>query len=132
MPLKSRIPQAKAAIDRAADRLVFRLAHRIRNHAVESILKGPKTGRVYKRKGVTHRASAPGQPPAADLGRLAQSITVKHTPGSKVATVIAGTKYARLLEMGTRRVAPRPFMRPAIGKVQQEGVGTTDIVFEMK
>jgi HK97 gp10 family phage protein len=132
MPLKSRIPQAKAAITKAGDALVLRLAHRVRNYAVESILKGTKSGRVYRRRGITHQASAPGEAPAADLGRLAQSIAIKHTPGSGVARVIVGSRYGRMLEQGTRRMRPRPFLGRAAARVKAEGVGRHDVTFEMK
>ena len=43
-------------------------------YAQQSILRGAKTGRIYKRGKITHRASAPGEPPANDTGFLAQNI----------------------------------------------------------
>lgn len=39
-----------------------------------NIQRGSKTGREYNRRGITHRASAPGEYPASDTGRLAGSI----------------------------------------------------------
>jgi len=34
--------------------------------------------------------------------------------------VNAGTKYARFLEYGTRKMAPRPFMRPAMANKRKQ------------
>ena len=44
----------------------------------------PGTGREYKRKGKIHKASAPGEPPAVDTGRLRGSISSNWT-GSGMA-----------------------------------------------
>jgi HK97 gp10 family phage protein len=68
---------------------------------------------------VPHQASAPGQPPATDTGRLLNSIG--HTVGSDAdglyADVSARVAYAVFLELGTRYMAPRPFLRPALRAV---------------
>ena len=41
---------------------------------LSDILTGPRTGRIYRRGGVVHQASAPGEAPASDTGELRQSI----------------------------------------------------------
>lgn len=69
------------------------------------------TGRVYTRRGISHQASAPGQPPAGDLGNLASSIFV--FPGHMEAAVGPTADYGPHLEFGTPRMRARPFMRPA-------------------
>jgi phage gpG-like protein len=111
-------------------------------------------GRIYVREGKTRKgesqstystiriASAPGQPPAVDSGRLRASMSVNWTksgmskgkvdskaleedgvgnPGGTFLsliggkfTVVVGTNvnYAPYLEFGTSRIAARPFMRP--------------------
>lgn len=111
-------PEVSAAMRRNGSALVFRAAHLHRNEAIEMILQGQKSGRVYRRKGIVHRASAPGQPPATDLGRLIQSIAVKHEANSLTAFVIVGSRYGRMLEMGTRRMRARPFMLPSARNVR--------------
>lgn len=120
MALKSRIPQAKAAISQEMDRLVFRIAHQIRNNAIELINSTPRDGRQYRRGGVTHTASSPGNPPAPDTGALIRSIQVEHEPGSLRARVVVGAKYAKELEFGTRKMAARPFLRPASKQVRDQ------------
>jgi HK97 gp10 family phage protein len=91
----------------------------IENTATEGIINPPKTGRIYPskyRKGAMHQASAPGEFPAADSGRLHQSLTtapVENGPQRFVVQTGANTPYATHLELGTAKMAPRPFMGPA-------------------
>ncbi|WP_152051825.1 HK97-gp10 family putative phage morphogenesis protein [Tautonia marina] len=96
---------------------LFASAKRVEAEAKRSITAGGKTGRVYRRRTVTHQASAPGEAPASDTGRLVNSInsSVEGLDG----VVVAGgglVKYARMLEFGTARMAARPFMFPALEK----------------
>jgi len=86
--------------------------------AQESI-KNKGTGRSYTRRGITHTASAPGQPPATDTGFLGQNITmnVKSMPnGTVVGQVISAAPYSKALEFGTTTIEARPFMQPALEK----------------
>jgi HK97 gp10 family phage protein len=132
MTLRSKIPNVQRAIDQAAARTVLKTAMRIRNEAIRLILEGTKSGHTYKRHGVTHKASAPGEAPASDLGRLVQSIRVDHAPNSLVARVVAGTNYAKLLELGTQTMRARPFMAPAARNVMQQGGIPADFSLELK
>jgi HK97 gp10 family phage protein len=86
----------------------------VRSAAIQSIQSGPKTGRIYRRGSVIHQASAPGQSPASDTGRLVNSIVTSYQPETLSGTVQAGTEYAPYLEFGTATIEPRPFMRPAL------------------
>ena len=63
--------------------------------------------------------SLPGQPPAVVTGTLRSSITsVLNSRNLEVwVGVDAGSpanKYAAALEFGTSRIAPRPYLRPAM------------------
>lgn len=73
-----------------------------------------------------HQASAPGEPPAVDTGRLRATIgTHAHVDehgirvdiGSGADPAIPGVKYAKYLENGTRKMAARPFLRPSLDAV---------------
>lgn len=76
------------------------------------IQRGAKTGIVYRRRGVQHRASSPGEAPATDTGTLVSSIYYEQeTPFS--ATVGSRLAYAAYLEFGTLRIEPRPSWLPA-------------------
>ncbi len=87
----------------------------IQNAARRSILDGPKTGTLYKRSGgVIHQASAPGQPPANDTGTLLGTVIYEVDERALTASITAGTVYAKFLEFGTRHMAARPFMGPAL------------------
>lgn len=80
---------------------------------VKKKLSGPGSGRVYYRgEGIVHQASAPGEPPATDTGRLRAS--VHHVLEGVAAQVIADTEYAAALEFGTDKIEPRPYMKPAL------------------
>lgn len=66
-----------------------------------------------------HRASAPGEPPASDTGRLLSSIGHRiRVEDTLVAQVFADARYATYLELGTSKMAPRPFLRPALDAVR--------------
>ncbi len=95
------------------------IAAELEGDIVLRIQQGPKTGRIYKRGGVTHQASASGQSPANDTGTLMRSIysekltSLSYVVGSRIA-------YAAYLEYGTRRMAARPFFRPPVEEMRKE------------
>jgi len=68
--------------------------------------------------GTNMNPSAPGQPPAVQTGNLFRSIRSVPGVGSVEREVEAGAEYAGFLEYGTSRMAPRPFMEPAIREVR--------------
>lgn len=88
----------------------------VKNEAITSISRGTKTGRFYRVGSVLRRASAPGEAPANQTGRLIGSITTKLEQSKLFALVRAGNgivNYARALEFGTVNMAARPFLLPA-------------------
>lgn len=102
--------------DRELAQIVNGTAQNIRTHAIKSIQRGTKSGIVYEKTSPkrTHTASAPGEAPATDTGRLANSIQADIQ--GKQATVFTNTEYAPWLEFGTQDMEPRPFMFPAMEK----------------
>ena len=86
------------------------------------------SGREYKTPRGTHRASAPGQSPARLSGRLQESVKSKRVT-DRLWTVgpdpsaFPDEFYPSLLEFGTDRIAPRPFMRPAIERFKRQWSG---------
>lgn len=77
-------------------------------------------GKVYHWVRYTdHRASAPGEPPASDTGYLLSKIEheLRVEKGVVIGRVVAKTGYSLYLELGTRYMAPRPFLRPALSAV---------------
>lgn len=84
----------------------------LRGDIVKRYQRGPKTGRIYKRGNVTHQASAPGQAPATDTGRLVGSVIFSVVNPTTVS-VGSALAYATYLEFGTRHIARRPAWVPA-------------------
>jgi HK97 gp10 family phage protein len=105
------------AVTDEVNKALYASALHVEGVAKKSILNGEKSGRVYKRRTVTHQASAPGEAPASDTGRLVNSFSSYLDSSALTSFVIAGrgtVKYATMLEFGTSRIAPRPFMTPAL------------------
>lgn len=82
---------------------------------VKLMLSRPGTGRLYKSRGIrsrlarrgtkrraqqTHRASAPGEPPAPDTGQLRASVTNLEQGGEVLVATVQ--HYASALEYGTK------------------------------
>ncbi len=98
------------------------LALMAQGEAQKSILRGPKSGRLYKRGKKFHQASAPGQAPANDFGFLANNIKAEMT-NELTASTFSLAPYSVHLEYGTRKMAARPFLRPAGEKVKAQAEG---------
>jgi HK97 gp10 family phage protein len=87
-------------------------------------------GRVTTATAVLHREtvkavsrsgpprSKPGEPPRVDTARLRQSIQPSVVDEGSVIRGRVGTnvEYAPLLEYGTSKMAPRPFLRSTLAK----------------
>lgn len=109
------------------------LAAQLVEGAAKRNLSQPGTGRTYKLYNPkrTHTASAPGQPPATDIGRLRSSITHKVVRKrlKVIGLVGANTEYARRQELGfvgtdalgrSYNQAERPYLRPALWNNKSE------------
>lgn len=95
------------------DAIIQQAAERTAAQARTAIQSPPKTGRIYRRHGRIHQASAPNEAPATDTGFLVNSIATRR--GGRLSwEVLAAASYAAYLEMGTMRMAPRPFLMPAL------------------
>ena len=79
---------------------------------VEGIVSGPHTGRVYRRRGGLHQASAPGEFPANETGRLLSSLRTNTTANE--AIIGTNTYYAHWLRNGSRRMQRRKMSDDAL------------------
>ncbi len=84
------------------------------------VLNRVGTGERYGK----HQASAPGEPPARDLGNLVANTNadpnIREEGNDVVGQVVANSEYARPLHEGTERIAARPFMDVPANENQRE------------
>lgn len=143
-----------AQMAREIDEVCGATANDIQARAVLAIQNPPKTGRIYElgetqvsfktakgqavaftaRKGQAsklHQASAPGEAPATDTGMLANSAYTKKMGESDYETGFTA-EYAAHLEFGApnAKIAPRPYLRPAVEAVRQAFVAAIKRIVE--
>jgi phage gpG-like protein len=107
--LSRKLLEIPAGGEKGAVRAVRRVTLDV-HRSVREKLKQPGTGREYTRGNVTHVASAPGQPPASDSGRLSNSYGFDFERGGLTGIVGTNLSYAPHLEFGKRKMAPRPHL----------------------
>lgn len=110
---------AEAAAVGAMEDVIEELAIETHGFAVGGILHGKHSGVIYTKGGKTeqrrvHQASAAGQYPANDTGRLAGSI--KHEFQGLRSVVWTDLEYGKYLEYGTSTMAARPWLGRSAGK----------------
>jgi hypothetical protein len=98
-----------------ARKAVEATAIEVRGDIVKGYQRGPASGAVYEKYSPrrTHQASASGEAPATDTGRLASGTQYRMT-GPLIAEVDNAVAYGPFLEFGTQRIAPRPLWRPTV------------------
>ena len=106
--------QAIKAYERDLKRLVGRAGNLVRETAVNSISREPKTGVTHIKGGREVRRSAAGEPPAVDSSYLVNNIFLDVDADGLGATVESRANYSSFLEFGTSKMAARPFMQPAL------------------
>lgn len=132
--MPAQLSHARAAALQILQRELAIKAQRLRNSVIDELGK-PGTGRIYThyyamkggrlipvaKRNKPHQASAPGKAPVVDNGRLIQSITALQISPLhwRVGTNIEAALY---LEFGTRRMAARPFLRPAADKERERSL----------
>jgi phage gpG-like protein len=91
----------------------------LRGSVVKKYQRGPATGIIYKKTNPTrtHQASAAGEAPATDTGRLANSVTTKDA-APLVVEVGTEVEYGPWLEFGTANIEPRPNWVPSVQEEQ--------------
>jgi HK97 gp10 family phage protein len=66
----------------------------------------------------TYTASSPGEPPAVATGQLRQSIktSIEQVGLNIIGYIGSGIVYAPCLEFGTKKMSPRPWLKPSFEK----------------
>jgi hypothetical protein len=106
----------------------------------QTLLDSHPAGRIYTqiyrmvngkpvpvgKRSTPHQASAPGQAPAIDSGDLYDSIIAERVSGGygnrTGARVRIKQRYWEFLELGTRNMAPRPWVKPTIQRIIKAGI----------
>lgn len=120
---QDRVKEAVKDTKQEAAARAVRASNELRNAAL-NVLRGQRTGRVYRKphtKHATYTASAPGEPPAVRTGILRMSWSIRATGDSKgniTAGINTDVKYAPILDEGGGHIAPRPFKEPIIEKAK--------------
>lgn len=108
-----------AKIEGTASRRMQEAVNEVRNTVLET-LSGSRKGRTYYVPGTRKKytASAPGQAPAQATSALRQSIKalVKGVGDKVIGMVGTSLDYGRMLEYGTSKMAPRPWLRISLEK----------------
>lgn len=98
-----------------------------RNLFIQRVSRGGGGGRTYRRgRGRYHRASAPGEYPATDTGRLVGSVNYQMY-GPREGALFSDLEYARYLREGTANMAARRMLGDALTEVI-ESRPATDIL----
>ena len=125
--LRRRLSSYDASVQRGVRSALVTAGNAAVSEAKTRIQRGPHgNGRIYRRRRsdgsvVEHQASAPGFPPASDLGGLASSTRLDRSEINNLTVILRNDlKYAAYLESGTRTMAARPVFVPAAqAQVQQ-------------
>jgi HK97 gp10 family phage protein len=85
---------------------------------VKRELRKTKSGPIVTRSNPSRkvRTSRPYEAPAEDMAMLVNSVDTDVDPAQFNLTLSASAPYARELEYGTRKMLPRPFLRPALAR----------------
>ena len=113
------------SLGKASDQIVLEtitdLVTDTHQFAVDGIAGPPKSGVTYEKYDPrrTHTASAPGQYPATDTGRLLGGVRMElPTPSRMIGRVGTAVQYGPYLEFGTSRMAARPWLLPSFEKAK--------------
>ena len=101
-----------------ADAWLRGVANEILGDIVLSFNTSPP-GRSYTRGETTHVASQPGYPPNVDTGTLRASMGVRRLKQLRYE-IHDGVEYGIHLELGTERMAARPFFGPVFDDWQRK------------
>lgn len=140
IPINVGVEEAVENIKQQVERRSYLAANELRNSAL-IVLRGQRSGRRYKipgtyrkqldkatgkkRNGRYYTASAPGEPPAVRTGAFRSSWqpTTKALFGSYISRIesdltAGGHNLGEMLEDGTRRMAPRPYVEKVLEKAE--------------
>ena len=102
------------AVDRIGDAIIDS-ALEVQGQAQRLIQRGERSGTA---RPDGSRSSAPGEPPKTDTGRLVASIDIETDTDRLGAAVGTNLRYGKHLEMGTTKMAARPWLFPTFERLK--------------
>lgn len=111
------IEKQKLEVKQASLKGVVEASEIFRTQLIKEIQKGGRTGRLYKRGNVEHRASAEGEYPKSNTGTLAGSISTKIVEKDLQAYVGTNIKYGRFLEYKPPSQGGRPWLGRKLNEI---------------
>jgi hypothetical protein len=112
--LKWNGPEVQRRIWREMERRIHAATILVLNHARELISIAGTGGKPGTKRKYGSNPSAPGEPPHKQFGHLRRSVA-REVVGL-VGRVGSNLKYARYLELGTKNMAARPWLRRALNE----------------
>lgn len=118
--------EVMTAINQSASRKMSEAVNVIRNKVIDTLSGTRKydSSRLRYVPGTRKRyqASSPGEPPAIATSDLFKSIStsVEKELGGVVGKVGTDQIQGKMMELGTRHVAPRPWLRISFEKVERK------------
>ena len=113
----SLVAQLNAALKRRLEANLIIAGEMVATEVRRNIQTSPRGGKTYVKTNPnrTHKASAPGEAPATDLGFLVRSIQIEPELQNlrvRILSLHSIAPYAKRLEYGdlSRGLQPRPFM----------------------
>lgn len=118
--------EVKRKVREATEKALDKMADLVEEEAKRSMTE-PKHGKIPPKQVIKRKKSfaaqyrtrsAPGEAPAVQTGRLIGAF--RRVVKTLKRGVHVASPYAKYMEFGTRKIKPRPFLRPALAKNLQK------------
>ena len=121
------ITDITGTIERGVKNAAYEIGRETEKESKRLIQSGTRSGRIYKIRGATHQASAPGESPAEFSGELSKSIKY-NVKGTDEIKLTATTPYAAKLELGPKDEPEkaRPYLSRAFENRTQQNLRTLE------